>query len=145
MAFLGKNTYIAFQYHLQWTTYIFKGCEQFAKFFLHWLTYKRKKNMTSLFPYFMFQTFTVLHHFRHDLQLFCDTSSLLHLKTAKHNWQYCFDQIHEYTVYIIYIYHIYPYTHQISDVQQSQPSIGPNFYFKKIEVLLVLRAKIPRC
>lgn len=113
MAFLGKNTYIAFQYHLQWTTYIFKGCEQFAKFFLHWLTYKRKKNMTSLFPYFMFQTFTVLHHFRHDLQLFCDTSSLLHLKTAKHNWQYCFDQIHEYTVYIIYISHISIYTSDI--------------------------------
>ena len=44
MAFLGKNTYIAFQYHLQWTTYIFKGCEQFDKFFLHWLTYKRKQH-----------------------------------------------------------------------------------------------------
>ena len=30
-----EKTYIAFQYHLQRTNYIFKECEQFAKFFLH--------------------------------------------------------------------------------------------------------------
>ena len=65
----GKITYIALQYHLQWTTYIFKGCEQFDKFFLHWLTYKRKKTWLTYFPISCFKlppsstTFGMIFHF----------------------------------------------------------------------------------
>lgn len=116
----GKITYIAFQYHLQWTTYIFKGCEQFDKFFLHWWTYKRKKTWLTYFPISCFKlppsstTFGMIFNFSAIPAAF--STSRQPNTTDSIFWPNA---------------HITYRSDQISGVQQSQPCIGPNFYFKK--------------